>query len=279
MSLSNSPSARRACRENWVSTGLGAAVPRSGRGRGAEPLRCGSAVRGGHPESSGVSPCRTDAISRESRAALIASRRCPVRGIALSPGFWGRTCRGGRSRARAGCTTARTPRPAPSSASASARGGSECRGCPEFPRSQPGSGWGWLLFSCGGISCWGRPLVRRPLSLRGDYLLAAALFSAGHGACVGCGSCAGKPQSPWSDRGVGPPALPLLRGVNSSRPGSCAAAPPVPARGAGTGTAGSSHRVPWPLPGAAAVPPSRLGGDNAVGPVGPAVLRRGGCTL
>lgn len=67
-----------------------------------------------------------------------------------------------------------------------------------------------------------------------------------------------------------------LHRVNSSRPGSCAAAPPVPARGAGAGTTGPSHRVPWPLPGAGAVPPSRFGGDNAVGPVGPAVLC---CTL
>lgn len=232
----------------------------------------------------------------------------PRAGYRPAPRFFGffflglRTCRGGRSRARVECTTAgagaRTPRPPPSSTPALLPGRDlSSWGVPSFPILSPwgrciptGIGAGVVFLRWHQLLGLEGPLLRRPLSLRGDYLLAAALFSPGHGACVGCGSCAGKPQSPWSDRGMGPLALPLpAPGLTPPAPDPARQLRPCGPgeRGTlrGTGHAqrnghGQSNRhgrlVP-PCPGAA--PLSRLGGDDAVGPVGPAVLRRGGCTL
>lgn len=145
-------------------------VPRLvGEGEGAEPPGCGSAVRGGHPESSRVSPCRTDRHLLQ-KAPLPLSPAAgappPVQGIALHPGFfWGANVPGRAEPSRGGCQN--TPAPSFLHACPPPGAGSEFLGSPEFPRSQPmgggagrplhshrDRGWGGL-FSCGGISCWG----------------------------------------------------------------------------------------------------------------------------
>lgn len=116
-------------------------VPRLvGEGEGAEPPGCGSAVRGGHPESSRVSPCRTDRhlLQKAPLPLSPAAGAPPVQGIALHPGFFGvRTCRGGQSPAGAG---ARTPQPPPSSTPALLPGRAlSSWGVPSFPVLSP---WG-----------------------------------------------------------------------------------------------------------------------------------------
>lgn len=175
---------------------------------------------------------------RSPRSPYLLPQVPPVQGITLRPGsFAGPNVPGGQSPARVGCTTAgagaTTPRPPPSSTPALLPGREPgSRGVPSFPilspggRSgtaaafPPGSALGVVFLRWHQLLGPERPLVRRPLSLRGDYLLAAALFSPGHGACVGCGSCAGKPQSPWSDRGMGPLPLPLpAPGLTPPAPG------------------------------------------------------------
>lgn len=243
LSLSNSPGEAAgelslpSLGENWVSTGLGArheGLSLGGvgvRGRGAPPELCLSRV------AQIPSPAESPAALIASRAGYRAAPRCfggaDVPGRAEpSPGGV-QQGRGGHKAPVLSFLPVRPP-----------RGGGCARGCPGFPHSQHGRGRGWqggfVFLRCHRLQGPQRPLVRRPLSFRGDYLLAAALFCPGHGACVGCGSCAGKPQSPWSDRGMGPLALPL------PAPGLTPAGPDrVP--GWGTGTAGSSHRVLQPL--------------------------------
>lgn len=193
-------------------------VPRLvGEGEGAEPPGCGCRV-----DTPRVSPCRADPhLLQKAPLSLSPAAGAPPRaGYRAAPRlFWGANVPGRAEPSRGGCQN--TPAPSFLHACPPPGAGSEFRGCPEFPRCQPVGGGagrplhshrdrGWVVFlrwhQLLGLE---RPLVRRPLSLRGDYLLAAALFSPGHGACVGCGSCAGKPQSPWSDRGMGPLALPL----------------------------------------------------------------------
>lgn len=109
---------------------------------------------------------------RSPRSPYLLPQVPPVQGITLRPGsFAGPNVPGGQSPARVGCTTAgagaTTPRPPPSSTPALLPGREPgSRGVPSFPILSPGGGAARPphshrdrrrgLFSCGGISCWGR---------------------------------------------------------------------------------------------------------------------------
>lgn len=243
LSLSNSPG--EAAGRTGSAPGWGAR--HGGPSLGAVGVR----GTGGTPRALPV-PCRTDPIScRKPGSPYRQPQVPPVQVSCCTPVFWG--CgRAGEGRAEpvwgaagAGASGAsflhvRSPPGRELRSGVSRVSPFSARGGRPLHR-RVGAGEGEFVFlRCRGLLGPQRPLVRRPLSLRGDYLLAAALFCPGHGACVGCGSCAGKPQSPWSDRGMGPLALPL------PAPGLTPPGPdPVP--GWGTGTAGSSHRVLQPL--------------------------------
>lgn len=271
-------------------------VPRLvGEGEGPSLRAAGVRCRVDSPRAPGCPRVAQMPSPAESRAPLIASRRCPpVQGIAPHPGFWGANVPGRAEPSPGGVPSSRgggQHTPAPSFLRVRLLPGRmRVPGVSRVPHSQPvgaerdgrsipaGIGLGGL-FSCGGIGCWAR---RGPssggLSRYGAIICWLQLFSPlVTGPVWAAGHVLESPRVPGAIGEWGRWLCLSLHGVNSSRPGSCAAAPPVPARG--TGTAGLSYRVPWPLPGAGAVPLSRLGGDKAVGPVGPAVLRRGGCTL
>lgn len=248
VSLSNSPSSRGGCAppagENWVSSGPGAAVlPRlraRERGRASGLRECGAgrtrpeppAVPGSHRSHL---PLPSSPAAGAPRAALFfweCERAAEGRAEPVS---------GAQQQERGPAHPGPLPPPRPPSS----RGGLSVPGVSRVsPFSAPGgaerhgrcipTGIGVVFLPWHQLLGPERPLVRRPLSLQGDYLLAAALFSPGHGACVGCGSCAGKPQSPWSDRGMGPLPLPLpAPGLTPPAPG--------PARQLRPGRAGNGH--------------------------------------